>query len=772
MNIQNKIRASFAAVMAFFLLSSGVSFWALNNQHKASEESKRIEAVLAGVNDLQLMTTKLALNLNDILIDQTVTQIAPNRLAFLSDFSAELAQDKENHMRHIQGEERRKWMIQAFDGIDRMLALGVKDLIPTVQRGSGNPAFFDRMDDQIDQEATKVEQALVKVTQSMQAEVEAAEAADDAAVQFDKILLSLFLVLGVLMALVAQILLGKEILGPISQVSGMLKEIASGDADLGKRLKTNAKDELAELAGWFNKFVERLQKAINEVIGTTETSVSLVSALERNSTTIKESTGEMTAMSGTISSATEEISANMATMASSSEEASANVNSITAVVEELSANMSTIAAAAEEASVNISGVSDNVNLIAREIDATINKNASELSVSLQEINERTSRAGQISLEANRGAEANLKAMSELSAVTQQIGQILQLVNNIASQTNMLALNATIEAASAGQAGKGFAVVAGEVKELAKQTTEANNEIATQIDQIQELVQKTLSRTQGVSKVILQVSEINQGISSLIQEQSKNAKSLQTAVQGVSKAIKDSAINLEEATTGIREITRSTAEAGSAAKSAAKNVAEAATGVREIARTSTEISMGLKEITNNIQRMDRVIADNVSRNDRNIDNISRFASLTKGQKEAISVFTKTSDIFFYWTDQLLLNNETIDSQHKAIVDGINRLYIAKKSEIAKEAQLQILKDLAQVAIDHFADEQGIFMPTEYPFKTDHLARHEKIIGQLKDSIGRIQSGEAEVDGALLAFLKDWLQSHIMIVDKGYHKFIHH
>jgi len=759
MNIQNKIRASFAAVMAFFLLSSGVSFWALNNQHKASEESKRIEAVLAGVNDLQLMTTKLALNLNDILIDQTVTQIAPNRLAFLSDFSAELAQDKENHMRHIQGEERRKWMIQAFDGIDRMLALGVKDLIPTVQRGSGNPAFFDRMDDQIDQEATKVEQALVKVTQSMQAEVEAAEAADDAAVQFDKILLSLFLVLGVLMALVAQILLGKEILGPISQVSGMLKEIASGDADLGKRLKTNAKDELAELAGWFNKFVERLQKAINEVIGTTETSVSLVSALERNSTTIKESTGEMTAMSGTISSATEEISANMATMASSSEEASANVNSITAVVEELSANMSTIAAAAEEASVNISGVSDNVNLIAREIDATINKNASELSVSLQEINERTSRAGQISLEANRGAEANLKAMSELSAVTQQIGQILQLVN-------------TIEAASAGQAGKGFAVVAGEVKELAKQTTEANNEIATQIDQIQELVQKTLSRTQGVSKVILQVSEINQGISSLIQEQSKNAKSLQTAVQGVSKAIKDSAINLEEATTGIREITRSTAEAGSAAKSAAKNVAEAATGVREIARTSTEISMGLKEITNNIQRMDRVIADNVSRNDRNIDNISRFASLTKGQKEAISVFTKTSDIFFYWTDQLLLNNETIDSQHKAIVDGINRLYIAKKSEIAKEAQLQILKDLAQVAIDHFADEQGIFMPTEYPFKTDHLARHEKIIGQLKDSIGRIQSGEAEVDGALLAFLKDWLQSHIMIVDKGYHKFIHH
>lgn len=228
--------------------------------------------------------------------------------------------------------------------------------------------------------------------------------------------------------------------------------------------------------------------------------------------------------------------------------------------------------------------------------------------------------------------------------------------------------------------------------------------------------------------------------------------------------------MEEAASGIKEITRSTSEASTAARDAAKNVAEAAQGSKEIARSSSEISTGLKEITSNIQKMDQVIGENAGRNERNINNISRFSGLTRGLKEAIGVFTKASDTFFYWTDQLLIGNQTIDNQHKDIVEGINKLYRMREAGAKREDILEALSDLVQVAVNHFGDEEAIFTHSEYPHVEDHLKRHEQIIGQLKEHARDIQAGERDVDGDLLNFLKDWLQSHIMIVDKGYARYI--
>ncbi|MDT8448027.1 MAG: bacteriohemerythrin [bacterium] len=772
MKIQNKIRIGFGVVIALFFVSNMVALWSLNHSHEAASELERQHLALEAVGDLNLMSTQLTLVFMDLIIDKDEPQIETQRLAFIADFKKELAEDKVAYLAEAKTQLKRENLDQIFKNLTEMVRLGEEQLIPAIRSGKTSGATFDRLDNLFDVLKDSNARLLEEISKEALSEVVKAKEADATSIGRAKTTMTTLLIFGLILTALAQYILGRQILGPLGIVTGMLKEIASGDADLGKRLPVHSKDELAEMANWFNQFIEKLQGTINEVIGSTETAVSLVNALERNSGIIKEATTEMTGMSGTISAATEEINANTASMASASEQASANVNSLTAVVEELSSNMNTIAAAAEEASVNMSGISDNVGLISRDIETVITKSVEEMSSSLSDINERTGRASQISLEANKGAEDNWKAMTELAEVTQQIGQILQLVNNIASQTNMLALNATIEAASAGQAGKGFAVVAGEVKELAKQTADANNDIALQIDQVQELVQRCLDRTKVVSRVILQVSEINQGISSLIEEQTKNSRSLVTTIEGVSKAVRDSAINVEEAASGIKEITRSTSEASAAAKEAAKTVAEAATGANEIARSSAEISTGLKEITSNIQRMDRVIGDNAGRNDRNIENISRFGSLTRGLKDAISVFTKTSDTFFYWTDQLLIGHSTIDSQHKQIVDGINLLYRLREAGAPREEIVKSLSELVQVSIGHFGDEETIFTNSEYPQVEDHLARHVKIIEQLKEHAHSIQMGQSEVDAELLTFLKDWLQSHIMIVDKGYVRYLKH
>ena len=455
MKIQSKLIAGFSVILTVFLISTLISLWALNSTQESAIGVEKRYRSLKAVEDLRLMAANLSITLLDLINEKNNAHTRQESLTFLTSFKKELAEDRVDHLTHASDQKHAKLFRTSFAHLETMLQIADEKLLPALQQGT----LSQRAERQISQQLHSIRaQLLLKLDQIAkhdEQDIDLAEAEDIDNSANAKNMLILMLVFGIALGLAAFFVISRQIMLPIQATVAMLKDMASGDADLSKRIPITSKDELADLAEYFNQFISKLQKTINEIIGSAETSVAVVNALDKNSATIKDGTSEMTAMSGTISSATEQINANMNTMASSSEEASANVNSITAVVEELSANMNTIAAAAEEASVNMSGISDNVTTISKDLETVISKNASELSVSLQDINERTRRAQKISVQANEGAEANQKAMTELSDVTQQIGQILQLVNNIASQTNMLALNATIEAASAGQAGKGF-----------------------------------------------------------------------------------------------------------------------------------------------------------------------------------------------------------------------------------------------------------------------------------------------------------------------------
>ena len=116
------------------------------------------------------------------------------------------------------------------------------------------------------------------------------------------------------------------------------------------------------------------------------------------------------------------------------------------------------------------------------------------------------------------ASTNDKVEGQAKAAT-TIGDVVGLINDVASQTNLLALNATIEAARAGEAGKGFAVVASEVKNLATQTAKATEEISTQIAEIQAETNQSVDGIQGIGATIGRISEITTAIASAIEEQS-------------------------------------------------------------------------------------------------------------------------------------------------------------------------------------------------------------------------------------------------------------
>jgi hemerythrin-like metal-binding protein len=585
--------------------------------------------------------------------------------------------------------------------------------------------------------------------------------------QRDSKRLSVVVIAGLVTVSIILILLGlyirKDFIKPAHTIQRLIRNFTLGNLDV--RLNINKTDEMGQIEQLINDLGDMLKRILGEIIGTSGTISSFMDNLKSSADVMGDSTAGAKGKSNTIAASANEISTNISSMAEAAKQAFTNVSTISETIEKFSLNMNTVAGAAEQASTNMSGISTKVTHISKEISG-ITTSVEGLSESLNNINKNTSHAMQYSEETTSGVEETLNSMNELVEVTQEISKILKLVNDIASQTNMLALNATIEAASAGEAGKGFAVVAGEIKELAKQTTDANGEIARQIKQVQEYVSKSQNQVQNISKVFNQVSELNQGISSLVEEQTQNSIQLVRAIDSVANAAKDSAVNIEEIATGIKEITLSTAEAFKGSQETARSVNETAVGVKEIARSSAVTAAGIGEINHDIQSINTAINELSQTIDLNKESLIDFSHMTEALEQSVMFFTENSSTFFFWTEQLLVNNSRIDKQHQQIVASINDIYNHIRQNSDKTVLIENFVSLFAITETHFKDEQQLFESTAYPDSSSHIETHNTIIVQLQEFQEKLQQGSEDVDEAIMVFFKNWLLKHILTVDRTY------
>ncbi|MDG5815558.1 methyl-accepting chemotaxis protein [Chitinispirillales bacterium ANBcel5] len=354
--------------------------------------------------------------------------------------------------------------------------------------------------------------------------------------------------LAIMVAIVVAVIFAFYLIKPIRDTIDMLKDIAQGDGDITKRLSVTSKDEVGELAHWFNVFIEKIHTITKEVSKDTKILTKASEKLSATSTQIAANAEEMTAQSNTAASA--------------AEQSTSNVNSISTAAEQMSGAVESVATAIEE-----------------------------MSASLTEVGQSCQKESKIAARANEEARLSKETMEKLGAEAKTISKVVDVINDIADQTNLLALNATIEAASAGEAGKGFAVVASEVKELARQTAQATEEIRGQVDDIQTNTESAVNAIDSITSVIEEIHLISQTIVSAVEEQTATIAEISSNVSGVNDGAREVAQNVTESAQGLSEVSSNISGVNSAAADTSQGIIQINQSVSDL----VDLTSGLDRI---------------------------------------------------------------------------------------------------------------------------------------------------------------------------------
>ncbi|HZJ83631.1 MAG TPA: methyl-accepting chemotaxis protein, partial [Clostridia bacterium] len=448
--------------------------------------------------------------------------------------------------------------------------------------------------------------------------------------RFNLIILSVGIIISVLGLLALWKIIASS-LRPLDETISMLEGIAKGEGDLTIRIPEISQDESGQLAKYFNQFIGKIQTMTKDIYSTTLALSKSSNILTEISNTLAANSQEMNAKTDTVMSALEEITANIDNAAIASNDTRDNMGVVASAIEEMSASTHNLAQASEETSGNVDQVREAIQDIshtisrvaqsASQVSLSVNGGATalkELNISLNDVSVNSERSREIIQDAQIKAQQTNEIIIKLNKSSKQIGKIVNVINDIADQTNMLALNAAIEAAGAGEAGKGFAVVANEVKELAKQTGEATLEIGNQIEDMQNNMGDAVGAVETINGVIQEITHITNSIAAAVTQQSAitgdiSVSMLKAAnevnlidgeIQDVDERSEDAAHNAGKASIGVQEIARSAQELSLAANEVAHSTDISLGKLDEMALSSNEISQGSREITISTQEINQ------------------------------------------------------------------------------------------------------------------------------------------------------------------------
>ncbi|OUR79443.1 hypothetical protein A9Q83_03290 [Alphaproteobacteria bacterium 46_93_T64] len=373
--------------------------------------------------------------------------------------------------------------------------------------------------------------------------------------------------------LIIAFLLIRSLLRPINQMTATMKELATGNIDVDVP-SVGLTNEIGQMANALQVFKE---SAIENIRLEEEEKASAIRQQERDEIDRQrenaakdaerqrevEENSKREAREAHVNTLTSDFSNTIEgilnIVAASSSQMEASSKSMSELASQNGKTSVTVAAAAEQATASVQ---------------TVASATEELSASISEIGGHVTQSAEISRKAVGAADATGHTISQLADAAQKIGDVVDLINDIAGQTNLLALNATIEAARAGEAGKGFAVVASEVKNLASQTAKATEDISAQISAIQGSTENAVGAVEGIRKTISEMNDIAIMITSAVDE------------QGVAT----------------NEISRSVQEAASGTQNVSQSIDTVKTGSKQTGEASIEVLTASRDLTDRFQTL--------------------------------------------------------------------------------------------------------------------------------------------------------------------------